>query len=849
MNIIEVKGTRSNGDSVAPQGRERFEDKSESRNSHVPFYVGSAISALILYLKASLSPDAQAHTLPAEEPDHHPAAGRSQAAAEPHASGSSEIRQVHQEFAMISDSDAPVGKIKHQMLHRPVLFSSDHSGWYVPKDGNLRDSLDGQYQPIANSRYGNSNGAMSFPAISTNDNRIGESNSNNPVQTGRAGAGNTEGGTGGNGSTTEPETKKNRAPKISGPVLQGNQFTFTNISILAAALLANASDADADALAVKDVRINGVLLNEVHGSYTYRSEDLGPVVINYLVSDGKLSVAATAEIIFVDRPPIVGAVDGVGLGVARTAELSGGESGDQLFNNAGNDVLSGDDGNNSLVGGFGNDTLRGGSGNDTLYGDEGDDVLFGGSGRDYLYDGTGKDILNGEIGNDTVFASADANNDIFNGGAGINKLNYEAASSRVVFDLSKGIVSGADIGVDQATNFQVLQGGSGNDLFNASLNIAYTLSGLTDTIILSDPVVILPEQGALDGQLVECYWQPDRRLSSISDSELDPAQSPAAATAQPVDQPKDDDGLETPDELNPEGYTYLGGAGNDTLDYGAAQQMIVIDLSSGTARGAELATDYFASIESFVTGSGNDVFLASGVDTPHQMKVFDALALPEDLDCDVSSRDDVTINSIDLSDTSGDLVSGVAANQHFYGGAGTDTLDYSDAVNTVLINTATGVASGLDIGIDTFDSVERIVGGAGNDTFIIGTGAIIVSGEGGADVFQFITPTESAGADLTVTHIQGFNMGDLVRMSMYDLFDQEDPQDSDMFEDIYGTRQESISGETNVDMLVPIRVRFEASADHYSTYIDADLDNNGVFEITVQLDGNHHLTVVNNHIA
>jgi hypothetical protein len=111
-------------------------------------------------------------------------------------------------------------------------------------------------------------------------------------------------------------------------------------------------------------------------------------------------------------------------------------------------------------------------------------------------------------------------------------------------------------------------------------------------------------------------------------------------------------------------------------------------------------------------------------------------------------------------------------------------------------------------------------------------------------VFQFVGATDASGPSLTIAHIEGFEVGDRVRMSMYDLFDVPG---SDPFADIYSAQQNGSVAAP--DLLVPIRLRIEGANDHQSTYIDADLDSNGSYEITVQLDGNHHLTIVNNHIA
>jgi Ca2+-binding RTX toxin-like protein len=896
MSIIEVQGTRSKNTNATPQGRERFEDKSESRGSHTPFYAAATLGALMLYLKESLADVTQGDGPRDGEPKRQNVTDVAKTADDPHVSGDAELRQLYQGGPVVLDRDEHISDAKHQTPLRTGLYASNHSGWQSRWDGYRPDSLDTYFNPISGS-FGSLDVPMNFPAALTNDNWVSGSKANLPSGTGGAPDGMDTDETGKTeevGTVSNLPPKTNHAPKISGRVLLGNEFSCTNIAILAAALLGNASDADADALSVKNVRINGVLLEQVNGAYTYHGEEIGPVVVNYLVSDGTLSVAATAEIIFVERPPIVGTdADDILLGTACDDQISGGNSNDRIDGKAGNDtlyggcgnddilggdgndviygddgndvmrggkgndILSGGDGNDLLFGGLDNDILRGESGHDTLYGEEGDDVLVGGAGRDHLYDGIGKDRLDGESGNDTVFASADAANDMFNGGSGINKLSYAAASASVVFDLVNGTVSGSDIGVDQVANFQVLQGGSGNDMFHAVLK--------TDDAPADQQVLRIKYVDPPADQLVLRikYVDPPSDQPTLHIKHVDPPssanegiesaspQSPTVEMEQFMDHLEGDpaNSTETPDALGDGGYTYLGGAGSDTIDYGTAQQTIVIDLASGTVSGSELATDHFASIECFVTGSGDDVFFASGDEVNQHSTIAVAPDVPGSPECDDDMSHDVALNAVNVSDGSGDLVSGVAANQHFSGGTGTDTLNYSDAEHSITFNTTIGTASGQDIGTDTFDGIERIVGGSGNDTFIIGTSAIVVDGEGGADVFKFVASTENAGAELSVTHIQGFEVGDLVRMSMYDLFDQASQGDSDEFADIYSARHDAVNGEAEPDLLIPIRIRIDSRDDHESTYIDADLDNNGSYEVTVQLDGNHHLMIVNNHLA
>ncbi len=79
---------------------------------------------------------------------------------------------------------------------------------------------------------------------------------------------------------------------------------------------------------------------------------------------------------------------------------------DTLNGGDGNDVLWGGDGMDALAGGVGNDTLAGGEGQDFLAGDAGDDFLDAGAGDDQLVGGDGNDQLRGGLGNDVLQGGA-----------------------------------------------------------------------------------------------------------------------------------------------------------------------------------------------------------------------------------------------------------------------------------------------------------------------------------------------------------------------------------------------------------------------------------------------------------
>ncbi|MBX3581132.1 MAG: cadherin-like domain-containing protein [Rhizobiaceae bacterium] len=193
-----------------------------------------------------------------------------------------------------------------------------------------------------------------------------------------------------------------------------------------------------------------------------------------------------------DDAVFAGDGDDIVFGGAGNDWISGGVGDDRLFGEAGDDTLCGDEGNDRLSGGEGSDLLFGGNGNDTLAGEEGhdrlfgengDDVAFGGAGEDILMGDDGEDILHGgdgndtlsggvgadevfaDGGNDTVFGNADGADDLYDGGIGIDTLDYSVATNGIIFDLTAGMASSIEVGDDDFTNFELFVGGSGNDHF------------------------------------------------------------------------------------------------------------------------------------------------------------------------------------------------------------------------------------------------------------------------------------------------------------------------------------------------------------------------------------------------
>jgi Ca2+-binding RTX toxin-like protein len=98
--------------------------------------------------------------------------------------------------------------------------------------------------------------------------------------------------------------------------------------------------------------------------------------------------------------------------------------------------LVGGKGINTLTGNAGNNTLTGNVAADLFYGLAGNDVINGGDGADTLEGGDGNDTLNGEAGDDLMFEGTASNGgDIFNGGLGIDRVNYGSRTTALTITM------------------------------------------------------------------------------------------------------------------------------------------------------------------------------------------------------------------------------------------------------------------------------------------------------------------------------------------------------------------------------------------------------------------------------
>lgn len=184
---------------------------------------------------------------------------------------------------------------------------------------------------------------------------------------------------------------ENVAPVANPDTKSTNQNTPLTIS--AADLLANDTDANSDPLSITGVsNATGGTVSFSNGSvlFTPNSDFTGAASFNYIITDGQ-ATATTKVTVNVNSVA----------GIIR----SGGNGKDTLTGGLGRDTLSGGNGDDIINGGAGGDTLRGDNGNDTLIGGTGSDIVAGGNGNDVfvLAAGAGTDtITDFKIGTDVI---------------------------------------------------------------------------------------------------------------------------------------------------------------------------------------------------------------------------------------------------------------------------------------------------------------------------------------------------------------------------------------------------------------------------------------------------------------
>ena len=463
-------------------------------------------------------------------------------------------------------------------------------------------------------------------------------------------------------------------------------------------------------------------------------------------------------------------------GVFWTDTFSGFEN---VLGSSGNDSIIGDGGDNMLAGQEGDDTLAGGGGNDSLLGGEGNDVLRQGRGNSVLDGGEDfDDVLSFEENGIDYSGGARVHVDL---GAGLSNADYdpdldagEDVSTVAGIEMVHGtegddvLIGGSLARMHFGMLMEAFQGNGGNDTIDG-LGDGRGGLGFLDRVDYSNVGAVQVDLGtgtASDGlggtdELSNINWV----TASFSNDILTGSDAPGVEGFE---------GLAGSDVIH-------GRGGVDIIDYLFSPGAVSVNLATRIASDGWGFTDAFSGIEGVfgsdfhdsLTGSANsgEFFMgAAGNDTINGGAGIDfasyrinsledggiMMSLGNTASVVVNDGmggSDTLINIEGLEGTNwGDTLAGGNGNHWFSGlggddslngGAGTDTVDYSQDPLGVIVNLG---ADPVEVELDPEVGVEIVQGGTARD----GWGGDF--GVGGIDELENI---ENVLGSLSGDHITG----------------------------------------------------------------------------------------------
>jgi Ca2+-binding RTX toxin-like protein len=399
--------------------------------------------------------------------------------------------------------------------------------------------------------------------------------------------------------------------------------------------------------------------------------------------------------------------------------------------------------------------IRSGAGNDTIYTIGGDDnYVYAGSAADIIYGADGRDTIYGEDGNDTIIASG--SDDYIDGGGDIDIVNYSASTQGLNITLADSgalttITLGASNGIsasgfsDSLYNIEGLVGSStatniliGNNMNNSLIGGANTdtIKGISGNNYLNggagaDTIYSGTGSDMIIGGSLDENWLYYTEVGGANvNVNLRSEIATYGASTDTIVQIRHlymGNGTNIV-EGNSYANSFVGGSGIDTLSYSGSAGSVTVNVTSDGA--------------GTTSGDGADTFLN-----------FENYTLSGNAD------------TINLSGVYGSTING---------GGGSDTTNYGSYATGLTVtvdsgNTSATVYDGTST--DTLQSIEKIIGGAGNDTFIVSnvTGIDTLDGGGGINTLQL-----SGDIDLSSVTLLNFDSitvadGDTLTVNATDL--------------------------------------------------------------------------------
>ncbi|MFC7379477.1 beta strand repeat-containing protein [Brevundimonas sp. GCM10030266] len=392
------------------------------------------------------------------------------------------------------------------------------------------------------------------------------------------------------------------------------------------------------------------------------------------------------------------------------------------------DVWTGDDIVSIVNSGGGNDTLNGGNAAETLNGEGGNDIINGGG---------GDDLLSGGAGNDTLI-----------GGAGEDTADYSRAASAVIARLDTGTAStDGNGGADTLVAIENLIGSAFNDQLRGDNQSNRLVGGAgADTLIGLGGIDVLEGGAGAANTLIGGLGDDRYIVSAAGDSILELA----GEGTDTVETALGSFTLAAHVERlfytgtgaftgtgNAQDNIILGGPGGSLLSGGGGNDILEGRSSGGrdTVTYASAAAGVVSSLTDGITSTDGD----GGRDTLVNISNLIGSAFADSLTGNtLSNRLQGGAGNDILSGLGGaDTLIGGAGNDSLRGGDGVDAVDYSGAAGSVSANLGTGLAaSDGDGGVDTFNSIENLIGSAFNDLLVGDAGANDLRGGLGADILQ-----------------------------------------------------------------------------------------------------------------
>ncbi len=523
-----------------------------------------------------------------------------------------------------------------------------------------------------------------------------------------------------------------------------------------------------------------------NGSFPLRITD-GSTTIIYTVS----LVAAAASILNGDSGNnTLGNSVGTGIqqifGFEGIDSLIGGTVDDQLNGGEGNDSLTGNAGNDILDGDAGNDTLIGGAGNDTYFVDSSTDVITetAGNGTDVVHsttsytlgtevenlfllgvgsiNGTGNILANrivGNTGNNILSSGTDALVDTLIGGLGDDTyiigsgdLAQESTSVNEGTDTVQSsdtynlgatflenltLLGTANINATGNIGNNIITGNGGNNAINGGTG-ADQLIGLggNDTYTVDNALDVVTEASSAGTDLVN---------SSVTYTLAVNVENLTLSGTAVINGTGND--LANTINGNTVANTLNGGIGADTLSGGGGNDIYIVDNTGDVVNGGagtdtvQSSVTYtiatFANVEN-ITLTGASAINATG-NTSVNTLTGNSAANTLDGGTGADTLVGLGGNDIYRVDNTGDVVTEVA-------GAGIDTVQSAitytlvaevenltlltgavDGTGNTLANIITGNDANNTLNSGTDNLVDTLIGGAGNDTYIVGGTTDIVT--------------------------------------------------------------------------------------------------------------------------